>query len=260
MPELAELRISSDYINYHTRDKSFKRIVKSSRHRGPNIYFPEGEFEIITQSRGKELLMLIVSKTQAMNVRFNFGMSGGFKLSKTGEEPKYSHLQFISTDGFTLSYVDRRSFGTWHLDVGWSPDRSPCPNTEYLAFEKNILDGLDCKDLKDFNKPIYEVMMNQKWFNGIGNYLRAEILYKLNRNPFISAREYINDCPELLMLCKTFTDQCIKVKLNEIYNVQENYTNSVDSLLRCYKHPDSAHIIDKNGRVFWYDSKFKLNE
>lgn len=257
MPELAELRISSEYINYQTTDMRFTRIVKTSKHRGPSITFPKNDFAIVTHSRGKELLMTLVNETTTMNIRFNFGMSGGFKLTNIGKEPKYSHLQFISDDGHALSYVDRRSFGTWYSNTGWSPDRSPCPNTEYLEFEKNILDNID---LKDFNKPIYEVMMNQKWFNGIGNYLRAEILYRLNRNPFVSAKEYINDCPELLSLCKTFTDQCIKEKLDEIYNSQENYINSVDSLLRCYKHPDSEHIIDKNGRVFWYDPKFKLNE
>ena len=31
-----------------------------------------------------------------------------------------------------------------------------------------------------FNKPICEVLLNQKYFNGIGNYLRAEILYRYN--------------------------------------------------------------------------------
>lgn len=39
-----------------------------------------------------------------------------------------------------------------------------------------------------------------------------------------------------------------------------DYIDSVDPLLQCYKHPESENIIDKNGRVFWYDPKFKLNE
>ena len=31
-------------------------------------------------------------------------------------------------------------------------------------------------------------MLNQKYFNGIGNYLRAEILFRLNIQPFEVAR------------------------------------------------------------------------
>lgn len=45
---------------------------------------------------------------------------------------------------------------------------------------------------KAFGKPIMEVLMNQQYFNGIGNYLRAEILFRIgDLNPFISARDAI---------------------------------------------------------------------
>ena len=33
-------------------------------------------------------------------------------------------------------------------------------------------------DASAFNKPICEALLNQKYFNGIGNYLRAEVLYR----------------------------------------------------------------------------------
>lgn len=40
---------------------------------------------------------------------------------------------------------------------------------------ENVLKNLDDKA---FDKPICEALLNQKFFNGIGNYLRAEILYR----------------------------------------------------------------------------------
>ena len=40
---------------------------------------------------------------------------------------------------------------------------------------ENVLDNIE---KAAFNKPICEAMLNQKFFNGIGNYLRAEILYR----------------------------------------------------------------------------------
>ena len=51
---------------------------------------------------------------------------------------------------------------------------------DYDNFRQNIIDNLDEPAFK--NKPICEVMLNQKYFNGIGNYLRAEILYRLNKS------------------------------------------------------------------------------
>ncbi|EOA92697.1 Endonuclease VIII-like 1, partial [Anas platyrhynchos] len=50
---------------------------------------------------------------------------------------------------------------------------------------ENVLKNLDDKA---FDKPICEALLNQKYFNGIGNYLRAEILYRLKIPPFEKAR------------------------------------------------------------------------
>lgn len=36
---------------------------------------------------------------------------------------------------------------------------------------------------KAFNRPICEALLNQRFFNGIGNYLRAEILFRLAGGP-----------------------------------------------------------------------------
>lgn len=45
-----------------------------------------------------------------------------------------------------------------------------------LFFRENVLFNLSDKA---FDRPICEALLNQKYFNGIGNYLRAEILYRL---------------------------------------------------------------------------------
>jgi hypothetical protein len=35
-----------------------------------------------------------------------------------------------------------------------------------------------------FSRPVCEVLLNQQYFNGIGNYLRAEILFRAGIPPF----------------------------------------------------------------------------
>ena len=64
-------------------------------------------------------------------------------------------------------------FGRWEVTDEWSNNRGPDPMFEYQEFRSNILDNLQ---ETVFNKPLCEVMHNQKYFNGIGNYLRAEII------------------------------------------------------------------------------------
>ena len=52
-------------------------------------------------------------------------------------------------------------------------------------------------------------MLNQKFFNGIGNYLRAEILFRCNIAPFEQARKVLeplnenvkSEDPDILELC-----------------------------------------------------------
>lgn len=47
-------------------------------------------------------------------------------------------------------------------------------------------------DDKAFDKPICEALLNQKFFNGIGNYLRAEILYRWVERPLTCHRGLVS--------------------------------------------------------------------
>ena len=55
-------------------------------------------------------------------------------------------------------------------------------------FRENVLSNLSDSS---FNRAICEVLLNQKFFNGIGNYLRAEILFRLGIAPFEVARKVL---------------------------------------------------------------------
>ena len=256
MPELAELRLSSDYVNEHVAGKTFNKIVKNPKHKGIEVVVPYDEFIIQTESRGKELKMKIIGepnfdkgcglKTMSQ-LMFGFGMTGSFVFTKNTEIPKYAHLQFHTTDGYVLSFVDVRRFGRWKFGT-WNKDRSPDPTTEYDKFVKHIYDNINTTA---FNKPIYELLMNQKYCNGIGNYLRAEILGRIDSNPFVPAKDYIQSNPKVLELCKKIPLESYEYKKNKktIYGVVEPY-------LKFYKNDKSLSIEDKGKRIFWYDAKW----
>lgn len=261
MPELAELSLSSQMINQVSEGKTYIKINKNPKHKGLDIKAPFERFSIESISRGKELLLIFKDKYEELSndsLKFTFGMAGHFKYTKTGEEKKHSHLMFYTEDGYTLSYVDVRRFGKWQWG-GWGRNRGPDPTKDYTGFVKNIEENLD---KKFFDKPIGEVLLNQCYFNGIGNYLRAEILYKTNQNPFESAREAIKNNSKILVHCNILPTEAILLgggQLKQWENPFGVQPKMFQKWMLCYGNKEMSQIIDGTGRRLWYDPKWNNN-
>ena len=101
------------------------------------------------------------------------------------------------------------------INGDWGADRGPDSVTEYPEFRSNILQNLENTA---FNKPICEVLLNQKYFNGIGNYLRAEILYRLEVPPFAKARDVL----ESLEVDQKLTENGENADIIELCNIIPN--------------------------------------
>lgn len=264
MPELAELKLTSDYVNKQSKDRIFHGIKKQEYHKGKDIFsdidFP---FVIEAASRGKELMLTISTapefatedNIQVRHLVMTMGMGGNFKWVPTGVTQKHDHLHFISGDG-CLAFVDIRRFGKWKWGY-WNTERGPDPTLDYSEFVSNIMDNLNHRD---FTKPIHEMLMNQKWFNGIGNYLRAEILYRIEGNPFSSSKDYIEKYgTELFTLCRDIPMAVYKLGGGTLKDWKNPFgeISSIGSIMKCYYNPTMNKTKDKNGRTFWYDPKWE---
>lgn len=260
MPELAELKLTADYINHVAANKIFYSVKKNPVHKGKDVEIPFTGFTIDAESRGKELMLTItqVNSQNKIKLLMTMGMSGHFRWVETGVINKHSHLKFQSENG-SLDFVDVRRFGKWKLVEDWSKDRGPDPTTDFENFVHNV-----CANLhkKDFDKPICEVLMNQKYFNGIGNYLRAEILYRIDLNPFTSAREALVSKPEIFGLCQWAPTIAYKLGGGELkdwknpFGPYKEMMESWDDFIKCYGKYNMSKIEDRNGRTFWYDPKW----
>ena len=261
MPELAEVKLTADYVNRMVAEKTFFEVRKNPSHKGKLFDHPES-FKISAISRGKEFKLLLEHSGGTEHLLMTMGMSGYFKVTPTGEEIKHSHLMFDSEDGTTLSFVDVRRFGKWSFN-DWNKDRGPDPVQEYNVFVNHIMTNL----LKrDFDKPLHEVLMNQKYFNGIGNYLRAEILYRLDINPFQPARDVILSpkVKELFELCRDIPNQAYLLGGGNLYTWEtpqelEMHTSigSWADWMKCYGNKEMCSEMDNIGRRFWFDPKWK---
>ena len=260
MPELAELKLTADYVNAATLGKTFNKIEKNPVHKGAEVSAPFSQFRIEAQSRGKELLLELkdLDSDGVYPIRMGMGMSGHFRLTQIGQEDKHAHLKFDATDGSVLSFVDVRRFGNWKAGESWSDKRGPDPTTDYREFFLNVMTNLT---KAKFKKPLFEVLMDQTYFNGIGNYLRAEIIYRAeNVNPFLPAGEQIAKHPIILELCRDIPMLAYQRGGGSIKDWQNPFgqESQVGKFMLCYGNKKMKERIDSSGRRFWYEPKWDV--
>lgn len=265
MPEIAEVRLMSDFINRSNRFLCTK-ITKNRLHKGEEVSLDDiglKKAKIIAKSRGKELMIKFIDpktrKPHREGLKFHLGMSGNFSYDKEDNLPPHSHLRFHLTNGYVISYVDPRRFGGWQWKDDWNILRGPDLFDEPKAFRERIESLLKKAPAKYRNTPTHIMMMNQHFFNGIGNYLRAEILYRMDVNPF----QPIGDLLEKDMdrFIKTITEVCnlAYAKGGGRISTWKNpnaYKASMQNFFQCYKRPGMSSKVDKTGRTFWYDPKW----
>merc|ERR1711971_459567 len=114
-------------------------------------------------------------------------------------------------------------------------------------------------------------MLNQKYFNGIGNYLRAEVLYRLAVAPFAPAHEVLmplleqtvkEEGPDFLQLCNQLMREVLELPdyLNDDLSEKGSSKKGGDedmyapfsAWLRCYSKEGMKNLRDGNGRNIWF--------
>nr|XP_031296663.1 endonuclease 8-like 1 isoform X2 [Camelus dromedarius]XP_045372794.1 endonuclease 8-like 1 isoform X1 [Camelus bactrianus] len=147
-----------------------------------------------------------------------------------------------------------------------------CVKEELCACSReNVLRNLADKA---FDRPICEALLDQRFFNGIGNYLRAEILHRLRIPPFEKARTVLEALQQRRLSPELTLSQKIKAKLQnpDLLELCHSVPKEVVQLggkgygpesgeedfaafrawLRCYGMPGMSSLRDRNGRTIWF--------
>jgi formamidopyrimidine-DNA glycosylase len=107
------------------------------------------------------------------------GMSGGWR----NDQVKHSHVELI-TKSRSVFFTDVRNFGTLKFtdDVNETDKKKKTIGPNHLNDE--ISDSLFKERLMRYpNRTMPEVLMNQSLIGGIGNYIKAEVLYIAGISP-----------------------------------------------------------------------------
>ena len=227
-------------------------------------------------------------------ILLRMGMSGHMvAYSDPSRTHPHAHLTFHSSSPSPLAmcFVDQRRFGRWQITADWDRTRSPCPYSEYALFRRHVLAAV-ARRRKPLEHPLCEVLLNQAFFNGIGNYLRAEICQRAGVSPFANARSVLEglqeeemeeeaievdgarrrDGPDILRLCR---DVCAEVvefgsrsgvgrKRKEMAEEEKEADRAVQARrrrfrrwLRCYKRWDLGMVStrDSKKRTMWHERR-----
>jgi endonuclease VIII-like 1 len=261
MPELAEVKIMGDFINAVATNQFFEKIEKStvSKVKTELDAFEGAIFTVSAESRGKELKLNLetVGGGSSKTLMVTLGMSGSWAMVRHDSPEKervlkHAHLRLITTRGDMMVLYDIRRFAKWRWGT-WGADRGPCPLTEYNDFANHIRGNWQTS--KAFRVPLNELLMNQGYFNGVGNYLRAEILNRMVFSPFTIANQLDRDQLEGLLkmvhLCVRDAYSLGGGQLRDWVNPHGTEAENFQEWMTAYGKGSS--LIDRTGRRFWYD-------
>lgn len=272
MPEVIEVKSYSDFIKKYTLKKKLLSIkIISGRYKNHKPFNSYNSFnkslplKIINVNTKGKFMYIEFSNGQYIGV--TLGLSGGWFYKKNN---KYIHgltQEFINTDiserylenalkhinvefyfkNGILSFYDMLSFGTIKIfnksdlqkklnEIG--PDLLDL-NTTFDIFKNKIFNK------KNNDKPIGNVLLDQKIISGVGNYLRADGLYLAKISPFRTVVNINNK--ELLLLYN---------KLRLLIWGQYNYNKAISNniIKKIDKLPQ-----DYNRDFFIYNSEKDIN-
>jgi formamidopyrimidine-DNA glycosylase len=264
MPEIAEIRWMSDFINQISEKNSYVscNIAENCKVKTDMSLFP-GLFNLKAKSRGKEL-MLEVPQIPQLKLMFSMGMSGTWAFisrnspSENKEDlMKHARLWFDTPSGGHLILHDARRFAKWSWKKNWSANRGPDPIDEYDEFINNIYSGYNSKAFSTYT--VASMMLSQKYFSGIGNYLRSTILYHADVNPFQTMDSLLEHSLHFrfLELCKSIPIIMYQKNGGQIKNWKNPFGYDPDRIEDIIFYQEGYSCKDESGRTFWFDPKWE---
>jgi formamidopyrimidine-DNA glycosylase len=277
VPEGPELRHSRDILRTILVEKSISRFFTTSQGRYREKE-PEGLSEVSSDlplkiqaidTKGKFMWWTLEGKSKTWYMWCTYGMSGQWSRTfdkHTGFVVEYSNSgSLILRDQQKIFFNDQRRFGTIKFVdehklltsklKSLGPDILDEPPISPDLFAKRIL-------LKH-NRTISEALMDQSCVSGIGNYLKAEILFRSGVSPLrnaidLSAEEIYRIYEETLKASReSYSDHGASIRT---YKTVNDSKGKAQFYFRVYGKESCpiGHKINreqtKDGRTSWWCS------
>lgn len=200
MPEVVECKVIADQLNSYLTGSEILaiEIIGGRFIKSPPVIGPLPAQVKNVGVKGKFIYFVLENNWCIFNT---LGMTGSWgKVQET-----HSALRIDVRDKDSLYFTDPRRFGTFKFVY-----RGLQEKLDSLGFD--ILQESDYSKFRSSlgraNKTLAEDLMNQKWVCGIGNYLKAEILYEAKLSPWRNTKSLSEtEWKELYTACKVVVDK-----------------------------------------------------
>jgi len=256
MPEYSEVKIMSEFINHSVNGKKFIKLYHVEKGNNPIDSQLINDFQIESISHGKQLSLKLYNNQTSINISVFMGMSGNWKWIKTENwnETKFIRMRLDTTDGWSLLLYGLYMGPKYKIGGFTGVKRGPDPTKQFEEFKSKVLDNIQ---KRSFDKPICEVLLNQEYFNGIGNYLRSTIMYYLDVNPFESARNIIKKYPQVLDMCRDIPIRAYGLNGGQLSDWTNPFDTDYHEFQKWVFYQKGLSCKDNLGRTFWFHEKWR---
>jgi len=281
--ELSEVEAARLCCESFSRGYKFKDFTNTKR--SWNLFtstsarkFELNDFTINWRRRGKKLKAIctgtiITTATTSIDIIGTTGttvITVNISLSQRGQilicnkeqiDNKRVDCFFERSDGICIGIANpQANFVKLEILSGcqYEDDNGPDPVLQPQNFWKHLNTQMT-QHPQFLDKPICELMYNQKLFNGIGNYLRSEILHNVGIPPFTSTKTVFtnrNLWRRLLRACRTIPMLVIKQISSQFkwYDDKE-HQEWMKSFLQVYGKSNVNVARDSTNKKIWFSGE-----
>lgn len=223
MPEIAEVRVVATTLKKQILNKRIKQI---------KVLYPKmvtGDINILKDKTFKDIKTFgkwIIFNFDEISLLSHLRMEGKyFYEQSTNPIEKHTHIIFSLDNNYDLRYNDTRKFGK--MIICQTKEIYNLKEIKKLGLEPDSIDLNETyllDKLKNKNKCIKDLLLDQTIINGLGNIYANEVLYAAKINPLkkgkdINKKEAIN----IIKNSKEITDDSFKKGGSSI----KSYTSSL---------------------------------
>ncbi|MDC0029133.1 hypothetical protein OAJ32_01340 [bacterium] len=200
MPEGPEVKIVADFLNKKLKNKTITDLNYCSKPYKQKYGELINELNQFTPIKFEKIFC--IGKASFLKIgkhhyfSYHLGMTG--KWSEIKE--KHSHLIIKTSDQDQLYFTDTRRFGNIKLLKEGDILKKYPKDRDLLNYSTSIKKNVDylIKNIHT-DQEVCKVLLNQKYFCGVGNYLKSEILYHSKIHPHkrwsdLNRKEITNLC------------------------------------------------------------------
>ena len=245
MPEGPEVKIVADFLNKKLKNKTITDLNYCSKPYKKKYGKLIKELNKFTPIKFEKVFC--IGKASFLKIdkhhyfSYHLGMTG--KWSEIKE--KHSHLTIKTSDQDQLYFTDTRRFGNIKLLKEGNLLKKYPKERDLLNYNTSIKKNVDylIKNIQT-NQEVCKVLLNQKYFCGVGNYLKSEILYHSKIHPHRS-------WPSLNK--KEITNLCVFTR-----EIMKKAYMSGGAELRDFKNPKKNSKLQLNAYGKKIDSKKRV--